>query len=227
LVHEDAVAVAIQPSPADLGNQVLYKLCTQHFYHREPASILAKTKLIGKAYSVALDRVKVKRHTSHDFYTTKVVPAFMRSRLDTLTLALRSKRRIRDSHVSAILKLHLYLMKLITPLTQQNKRSFSSKYLHFHLPYLFFLYDTRALYGLAQFGIRLPKDFRMPGPRSADPAYAKFFHKCVILQQVIQSTYDITLNPRQLDNLLLDIANRALKTEQRNKNRARSRTLGV
>ena len=47
---------ALEPSPWDLGNQVLYSLCLDHPYHTDGAAIIAKFWLIGRSYAAAIER---------------------------------------------------------------------------------------------------------------------------------------------------------------------------
>jgi hypothetical protein len=217
-ITQARVHAAIQPDDNDLGNAILYRMCREHFKHTDAPTILAKTKIIGKTYSVALDRVKEKRAIADDFYRKRVVPAFLRSALDERIGALKRLRKPTENDIRAILQLHHYLVGMISRITALDKRSFSSKYLHFHLPNLFYLYDSRAVSALRKFGLRLPRKHAWRNLNHVDQDYMSFYWKCLAVRQHVVDKFGIVLTPRQLDRLLLQIANNALQRKHRNKN---------
>ena len=49
-----------QKNPWDFGNKVLYDLCACNFKHDSDDKIIAKVWLLGRAYSVAVERRKTK-----------------------------------------------------------------------------------------------------------------------------------------------------------------------
>jgi len=65
-----------------------------------------------------------------------------------------------------------YLTDIFTKISGIEKRSLSSKYLHFHFPDLFFLYDSRAVTSsrrlLPRFKAEIP-------PKNVDKEYGNFF----------------------------------------------------
>jgi hypothetical protein len=80
---------------------------------------------------------------------------------------------------------------------------------------LYFIYDTRAVNALGQFVRQLPKEYtEILELDTIDHEYGKFYLKCFLLQQTIKEKTNITLTPRQIDNLLVEIAN--LKLNERN-----------
>ncbi|MPR31782.1 hypothetical protein [Salmonirosea aquatica] len=193
--------------PWDLVNQVLYDLCTNYFKHDTAEKILAKTLLIGRAYAAAIERRKNKSGINDNFYIYTVVPMFKNSRLDTILADLKNKQLSADT-LPDIINTHFYLTKRLFEITELDKRSFSSKYLHFHLPDLFFIYDSRAVTAMRQFVKRLPKHFKALADKEAvDKQYSNFVYKCFYLRQKIFEQYQILLTPRQLDNLLIETAN--------------------
>ena len=86
-----------------------------------------------------------------------------------------------------------------------NKRSFASKYLHFHLPKLFFIYDTRAVSALKKIVPVLPVEIKKYYKTlNFDSDYTDFLFRCLYLQKIIASEHNIILSPREIDNLLLE-----------------------
>ena len=95
---------------------------------------------------------------------------------------------------------HAYLVRLFHDLTKKSKRSLASKYLHFHLPNLFFIYDSRAASSIRALGIPRPV---INVPRGADPEYAQFVSAAIGVREHVLSRFGERLSPRQLDRLLL------------------------
>ena len=204
----------------DLANSVLYKLCEEHPEHNKPEKILAKTWLIGRSYAVALERRKIKdKLNNDDFYSKEVVPNFQNSELDKKLRTLKEKHKLLT--VEALmdsLEIHKYLTALTCKFTEIEKRSFSSKYLHFHFPDLFFIYDSRAVAALGIFVKKIPKEtsqfLTLADSKNVDKTYAEFACKCFYLLQEIEIQRGIKLTIRELDTLFLKLANEKLKARK-------------
>jgi hypothetical protein len=202
----------------DLCNSVLYELCKHNFEHTSGDAILAKTILIGKVYAVSLDRGKDKGKSyeeklkqlliSDDFYQNEVVPLFMGSDIDNDLVKLKNLDSPKG-HEKEILKLHNKLKKRLLPINQEDKISFCSKYLHFHLPNLFFIFDRRAKSVINQFISK--KDIHYFNDSDFDAEYSNFYSKALHLQGKINKQFSIELTPRQIDNLFLVPANEILR----------------
>jgi hypothetical protein len=188
----------------DFGNGILYNLCKKYPKHKEKEVILAKIWLIGRAYSASIERRKKKKgETEEDyFYTGVVIPNIQKSQLDKKLYPLKSYRTINDQSIPHILGAHKYLVDLFTRISGLNKRSLASKYLHFHLPKLFYLYDSRAAYSISQIMPRYRIE-KIEG--EFDDEYMKFFLKVHDLRNELYKRYNVRLNPRQIDNLLLNL----------------------
>ena len=124
-----------------------------------------------------------------------------------LEYALLTYRRffqsVNFSNLPRLLDVHHALTKLFEDLTGLEKRSLASKYLHFHFPRLFFLYDNRAIEAVSMLS-------QIAGPARRgngkfDNEYRKFAGKCLRIRDHIKKQYKVVLTPRQLDNLLLNI----------------------
>lgn len=213
---------SILKSEYDLGNDALYEFCKKNFKHDTPNKILAKTIIIGRTYAVSLDRGKNKTKTGRerkpdindDFYKKKIVPIFQDSNIDSELNEIKKAKKSSDIERKA-LELHCLLMKRLNPINGQNKRSFCSKYLHFHLPNIFFLYDSRANYALN--GLITKKLVSPVKDETVDAQYSEFYSKAIFLKEIIFILTRIDLNPRQLDNLLLKIANEKLRSKLKKK----------
>jgi hypothetical protein len=204
-----------QSTKWDLGNEVLYKLCKENFYHQNEQQILAKVWLIGRAYAAALERRRNKETINDNFYLDSVVPKFKESNIDEYLSRLQKYDSIDMNNVVEVLQAHNFVTKLTKSITLLDKRSFSSKYLHFHLPRLFFIYDSRVVSSLRQFISKAPKVYReIIKSDDVDTEYAKYVCKCLAVKDEIKQQHGIELTPRQLDNILINIANSAMNKKK-------------
>ena len=197
------VVNAMKPTCWDLGNKLLYDLCRLHPSHDEADAVLAKIWLIGRSYAAAIERRKEKGDPNDDFYVDKVAPKIQRSKMDSW---INKAKRVRPGTTDALntmIEVHANTTDLLFEISDLKKRSLASKYLHFHVPKLFYIYDSRAVEALAKFSFVMPK-----APRSTsfgDDEYRKFTKKCDLLRQKIESEFGLLPTPRQLDNLLLSV----------------------
>jgi hypothetical protein len=189
------------PTPWDLGNKMLYELCKKNFLHQNNGDIVSKVWLIGRAYSAAVERRKNKEESNEEFYFNRVAPVLKSSSLDQHLRLLKNLALTTES-IGPILEAHYHLIKTLNKITKLNKRSFSSKYLHFHLPHLFFIYDSRALSGLRKFGAPRCDSSALIGV-NIDKPYSEFFLKCFHIRERIKGESQVVLTPREIDNYLL------------------------
>ena len=183
-------------------NSMLYKMCSEYFEHKNVDVVMAKVCIIGRTYSAAIERRKIKgkKITSDGYYEKIVAPAIIDSDIDKWLSCLKKFKSISEENLPDILKTHLKVMKLFSRISGMNKRSLASKYLHFHLPNLFYIYDSRAVKGLR---LILP-DFRVKNKLNGyDKEYSKFCQKLFYLQEKIGGRFGKKLTTRQLDRLLL------------------------
>lgn len=186
-----------------VSNGILYDVCRRHPRHVDAREITAKVLLVGRVYAASIERGRANASTvsSDQFYGELVPQQLMRSKLDDRLEALRSVRRIDNTAIEPILETHGYLMGLFHELTGKEKRSLASKYLHFHLPELFFLYDSRAAAAM-----RLLLEGWRPrtnGNVACDSTYASFFHSALELRRRVEDRFQKQLSPRHLDRILL------------------------
>ncbi len=199
-----AVELARLPSPWDVGNEVLYELCTKHPFHTEVPVVIAKVWLIGRSYAAAIERRRNKADEENDdFYVQTVGPAIVRSGIDSWIEAARQYERPSTESFGTLLEVHHRTTQLFREISDLEKRSLASKYLHFHVPRLFYIYDTRAVEALREFSAVVGRAGRATVP--ADNEYRKFADKCLSLQQHIEKQFNVWLTPREIDKLLLEI----------------------
>ena len=189
-----------------IGNEVLYAMCRQHPKHETVPEIVAKIWLIGRSYAAAIERGRGSdlgtELTNDAFYEKNVAPALMRSSLDAKLSDVSPEVRLARDTVDVVVAMHGYLVSEFRQLTGKANRSLASKYLHFHRPDLFLIYDSRAAAAVRR--VEMAKAQRTVSP-NGDHEYAKFVNDLLALRDHVQSEFGIVLNPRQIDRLLLAI----------------------
>jgi len=194
-------------SPWSLGNDVLYKLCRDHPTHDKSDAIVAKFWLIGRAYSAAIERRRNAAETSDDFYVHILTDRIQKSGIDQWLSELPRKAGNPWFDLSPVISTHKRLMDVLATMTGLDKRSLASKYLHFHRPDLFFIYDSRARKAIREV---TPKRCDTPDIELEifDREYLDFCRRAQWLREHVKSEFNEYLSPRELDSILLKIAAR-------------------
>lgn len=181
-----------------LFDKILYDLCQQYPRHNNAHEVVAKIAMIGRAYSASVERRKNAETTNdRDFYYGYVAPLIVDSDLDERLDALRQYQSPTTENLHEILDTHLYLQELLKKATEMDKRSFVSKYLHFHCPNLFYIFDSysdREINGIVK------SIGKWSCPSGADYCYAKYCEKSLFIQQ--QTMPNERNFPRILDSFL-------------------------
>lgn len=201
LPSKSFIRKALMPNVWGKGNKVLYDLCRKYPCHKDEGEILAKIWLIGRSYSASIERRKNKKELmdGDSFYEDIVAKEIKGSDIDRLIKSVRKYKKTTLKNAEEIACVHHKVTMLFNKITAQNKRSLASKYLHFHLPNLFFLYDSRAQKAIREYiDVR-----RIEFPKVVDKEYYKFLIKCIMLREKMYKRHDVVLSPRELDNLLL------------------------
>lgn len=188
-----------------LGNQVLYDLCKKHPSHNDADEIVAKIWLIGRSYAAAIERRRNAESLSGDFYYDVVAPAILSvgEELDDGIQCLKMCQWLNDDTLDAVLDIHGHLTKTFEKLTNMDKRSLASKYLHFHCPDMFFIYDSRASSAINKLVNKGKENLYKHISAERDMVYTDFCVRAVELRSYIDSSHGIKLTPRELDDLLL------------------------
>jgi hypothetical protein len=187
----------------DKGNKVLYDMCSKYPSHKEDDEIIAKIWLIGRSYAAAIERRKQQsEHSGDAYYIEHVAPMIRTSKIDQLLEPLKNYKEIADHNFEEILAIHFYVTDLFNRISGLDKRSLASKYLHFHHPMLFFIYDSRAYSGIRKYSSIIGRGIQATDVL-ADNEYRKFSVKCLALRSYIREQFGEDLKPREIDNLLL------------------------
>jgi hypothetical protein len=194
---------AQRPSPWRVGNETLYQLCRTRPSHKDVADVVAKIWLIGRSYSAAIERRRNKTGMNDNFYVNIVAPQLIASSIDTWIGRASSDEVSQEERWSIMLEVHHNTTQLFSQISGLEKRSLASKYLHFHVPEVFYIYDTRAVEAMRKLGSVVGRASKTCGVM--DNEYRKFVEKCRLLKEHIASEYNVKLSHRELDNLLLSL----------------------
>lgn len=179
---------------------MLYDLCARFPRHELVEDIVAKVWLIGRSYAAPIERGKLDALSSDDFYPRRVAPMVMGSRLDEHLNQIAPKRDCRTVDDARLaLAVHDALTTAFRRASGRANRSLSSKYLHFHRPHFFPIYDSRASSQIRRMVVgRVPRGFP-PG----DQEYRSFMARYLALAAWIREKDGADMSPRQIDRLLL------------------------
>lgn len=206
-------------------------MCQQYPSNADSQAILAKTLIIGRTYAASIERRKVKNTIENsqsvaeiindDFYVNHVVPIFQRLKLDDHIDEIKQWGNtplvsLNDEQITKVLTLHKILSGAFEKETGLQKRSFASKYLHFHLPHIYFIYDSRTYTALNLVLKEVkPQGKRIVTTEQTDQGYTSFFIKCLRVLNYYKTVDEgLHISPRQLDNLLIEIANQSLRNNE-------------
>ena len=193
----------------EFGNSILYQMCKDNPKHDQADVVVGKIWLIGRSYAAAIERRKnADDFLGDDFYYEAVAPKMLviGKELDERLSCLNNTDGLIVDCVPEILSTHKFLMDTFTELTGLEKRSLASKYLHFHCPEKFFIYDSRARMAIGKLVKRPDKGILAEVP-DYDPEYGDFICRMLELQEYLDEQIGIYELPRKLDSFLLTAVN--------------------
>ena len=186
------------------GNSVLYRMCEEEPEHKQIDVIVGKIWLIGRSYAAAIERRKNAVVVGDDFYYDEVAPKLLQigPELDDRISRLRKSKGLILDDIKLVLSTHKFLMDIFYELTGLEKRSLASKYLHFHCPEKFFIYDSRARVGIGKL-VKRPNKGILTDVSNCDPEYGDFVCRMLELQEYLDEQLGVYELPRKLDSFLL------------------------
>ena len=189
------------------GNQVLYRMCREQPHHTDIDVISGKIWLIGRAYTVPIERragafgrkARTARMDLHKF----IAPKIASSPLDEWLASVADVRMVSFDNLRSVLLVHFRFVQLLKKLAGLERRSFASKYLHFHQPSAFFIYDSRARRRIRQ-KVKLRKPSVPVDCTKYDGEYADFVLRCIRYRdEKAANRGEPPMGPRKLDQELL------------------------
>lgn len=194
----------------EFGNKILYKMCEEYPHHNDADVLSGKILLIGRSYAAAIERRKnADDYKGDDFYYDVVAPKMLEigDELDNRIESLKNNAGVIFDCIPEILSTHKFLMDAFKEMTGLEKRSLASKYLHFHCPEKFFIYDSRAKEAIRKI-VKRPDKKILSEIVEYDPEYGDFVCRMLELQKYLdEKLVDEKLGghvtPRSIDSFLL------------------------
>jgi len=174
----------------DWANSILYNMCKDEPKHTDVNITVGKLNIIGRTYSATIER-----GAGSNFKILEVAKIINNSDIDMLLERIRLVNIPNRENIEDILEVHKYFTDILYKATGLNKRSLASKYLHFHAPKAFFIYDS-----IANKKIReelTNKKFKVPN--KYDKEYANFVYRCLYFRD----NFHEGKSPRDIDKVLL------------------------
>jgi len=182
------------PDFSGYGNKILYKMCNDEPKHDNIDIVKSKLWIIGRSYSASIER-----GAGEGFNIETTANAMINSVLDEYLKELDRYTRIEKDNLNLVLQTHKLLVDIFEKTTTKKKRSLASKYLHFHNPKMFFIYDSFANKYIRE---KLYKR-RYKYTRKYDFEYEKFCLRCLDYRQVLEKKLKGLVSARRLDMDLL------------------------
>ena len=173
-------------------------MCEENPKHTDPDVIVGKIWLIGRSYAAAIERRKGAKQETDNFYFDIVAPNMKRiGRMLDKKISTLSKS---SSDIECLLTTHKFLTDEFNKITNLQKRSLASKYLHFHCPKKVYIYDSRANKAINKLVIQPNKRVLN---NKYDKEYERFVWKVLELKQFLEKKLKKHFSPREIDNFLL------------------------
>ena len=192
------------------GNGILYRMCEEQPDHKNKEIISGKLWIIGRVYSASIERTKNKRVKKQgNFIRDHAAPIIKKSGIDEWIKDGSDFSKLDEGNLEKSLECHKKVTDLFWDISELEKRSLASKYLHFHAPHAFFIYDSIASKRIKEKVQKLSKKdsanlktllAKFHGQKKHDSEYAKFCIRCLCY---LKSNRGSRKTPRQLDMELL------------------------
>lgn len=184
-------------------NRILYQMCRETPLHNNPTEVAGKILLIGRTYAAAMERGAGFNGSTGSVYKFVIAPAIVNSDIDAWIEEAKAANIATAEGFSTVVRVHGNVNALFSSITETgiSRRSLTSKYLHFHAPDKFFIYDSIACRSIKD---ALGKVLVKGHVEGADKQYYDFYAKCLMLRLKVFDEEGVILTPRQLDQRLLN-----------------------
>jgi hypothetical protein len=180
------------------ANSILYQMCEERPEHVDPNVVAGKMLLIGRSYAAQIERRSGAGPDGGDAIYARVAARIAASNLDERLQSLSHIPSLTRESIGPVLGVHKFLMDEIAIETGGiGRRSFCSKYLHFHKPHLFLIYDSRARSAIWSKS-KSQNLLSLASSIEFDSEYGQFVLRCIHYRDHTRPE----LTPRQLDDHL-------------------------
>jgi hypothetical protein len=197
------------------SDKIIYQMCANQLYHVDDDIIKGKLMMIGRVYAASIERTKkqLKLLPKEDFYLKIAAPTIRKSKIDKLIKEAKDAPGLHLESAPLFIGIHQELVDIFERISGKSNRSLASKYLHFHAPNKFFILDKFAKDGAKQFQLDVKNDVKRVKTKLHKPIenteYLRHFVTCLKIRELIKDFYKKSLDPRQIDNLLLPLGRKA------------------
>ena len=201
----DSKPLSVEHSADDYsgwGNEVLYRMCAERPGHICIDTVADKLWLIGRSYAASVDRQRNEKSLDGPdddvrYHIERTAWLMIQNGLDDQLDKVKDIDRPTLTNVPRILEVHHFLTELFNKPRReggsgQKKRSLASKYLHFHQPKAFFIFDSISSGKVSDEIRRLRIGLQPVQLDEADPEYASYVQRCIAYR-------DSYLEPVRLD----------------------------
>jgi len=180
---------ALAESILDPRMRALYELCFMHRHHFRDDIVADKLRMLVR---LCAERGILVQNFSPEY----VAHRLGRAHVDRWFGGLATAEKL---DVALLLEVHKHMMRLFDDLGEAEARSLASKYLHFHFPELFFVFDSRVdaaamILGEGECGYLALNEH--------DPVYGRFYACARKLTDKMMPLVGRRLSPRELDRVL-------------------------
>lgn len=190
MLTREFITDALSQSILDPGVRALYDLCFMCRHHLRDEIVIDKLRLITRLHGDS------PAAPGTGFSAEAAAHNLAHSPVDHWFGALSTAEAL---DAGLLLELHKRLMGVFDDLPEESARSLASKYLHFHFPELFHVYDRRIAHALSRV---MGNDCGFLALAEFDPAYGCFHACCRKLGDHIAPLVGRRLSPRELDTVL-------------------------
>jgi hypothetical protein len=182
---QDALAGAL----LDPRTRALYELCFLHRHHFQDEIVADKLRMMVRVYVEQGLNV-------NEFSSELVAHRLGRSGIDRWFASLATAEHLDQA---LVFELHKRVMDVFSDLPEVQARSLAAKYLHYHFPELFYIYDAGLETAASDLG---EGECGYLALAEHDPVYDSFFACCRKLADKLAAQAGHRLSPRELDRIL-------------------------
>ena len=171
------------------GNEVLYRMCAERTGHGCIDTVADKLWLIGRSYAASVDRQQIEKQPNGSvedtqYHIERTAWLMIQNGLDDQLDKVKDIDRPTMANIDRILEVHHFLTALFNKPRREGgsghrKRSLASKYLHFHQPKAFFIFDSISSANVSREIKRLHIGLQSVQLDEADPEYASYVQRCI------------------------------------------------
>lgn len=183
---------------------ILYDICKNTPHHDDPGKTRAKLLIIGRSYATGVERV-IPTNNRQGGSIEKLALHIQRKnqQIDAQLERIRPHNGKQSQHFREVVEVHGQLVQILGTICNRSPRSFVSKYMHFHFPFvpIFDSYAQRAISRIVPWNDTVETALGESRAQFIDNEYSRFCKRFWILyEKAIQENPDVLV--KELDYYL-------------------------